>query len=559
MKATLTKLILTVLSVLTFSPFAANACTGNVHLLLGNDTGGYIEDISICDVYGNCLISGETLTGGEGKYRDITVIAGHHYIMTAHDSQYNIDYHLDFYPSQQDGLVDFYDYAVYDEWGGDICNCSGTLRLLLGNDTGGNIQDITVWNNGTPVFSGASLTGGEGKWTNITVTAGHHYVMTARDPDYNIDYYLDFYPSLQDGLVDFYDYAVYDEWGDDICASTTTISTYNWPAAGGTTSGGGTVNKGSTVTVNANPNSCYDFVNWTESSVVVSTSPGYTFTANATRNLVAHFAVKTYTITTSSSPSNGGTTSGGGTKNCGSSVTVAANPNSCYHFVNWTENGNSVSTLDHYTFTASANRTLVANFALISYTISTDIYPLTGAYSPDWGTATGGGIRYCGSSVTVTATPAPGFTFVCWTEGDHPIPPWSDFLHNNEEVPGFGYGTFVSADAKYTFTPDQDRTLFAHFANTCTGNVELLVADGALSSFEISGPNGVFQWSGTIPPLGVSVTVPVIPGQRYIFIGDGSYSSYAEFYPLKDDAYLDLTGGSPFLPYYEHEDDICHY
>ncbi|MDQ7816908.1 MAG: hypothetical protein RDU14_07750, partial [Melioribacteraceae bacterium] len=95
----------------------------------------------------------------------------------------------------------------------------------------------------------------------------------------------------------------------------------------------------------------------------VSTSTSYSFTATSNRTLVANFAVKTYTISTSSSPSAGGTTSGGGSKTHGSSVTVTATANTGYNFVNWTESGNQVSTSTSYSFTATSNRTLVANFA----------------------------------------------------------------------------------------------------------------------------------------------------------------------------------------------------
>jgi len=74
-------------------------------------------------------------------------------------------------------------------------------------------------------------------------------------------------------------------------------------------------------------------------------------------------APTTYTITTSAMPANGGTTSGGGTVTAGASVMVTATPGTGYTFVNWTENGTVVSTTAGYTFTAAANRTLVANFA----------------------------------------------------------------------------------------------------------------------------------------------------------------------------------------------------
>src|ERR1043166_493119 len=127
-------------------------------------------------------------------------------------------------------------------------------------------------------------------------------------------------------------------------ATTYTITTSPSPSAGGTTSGDGTYNSGSTVTVTATANSCYNFVNWTESGSVVSTSPSYSFTATANRTLVANFSQPSYSITTSSSPTAGGTTSGGGIYVCGSTVTITATENSGYSFANWTENGTVVST-----------------------------------------------------------------------------------------------------------------------------------------------------------------------------------------------------------------------
>ncbi len=50
-------------------------------------------------------------------------------------------------------------------------------------------------------------------------------------------------------------------------------------------------------------------------------------------------------------------------------MTVTATPNAGYSFVNWTESGTQVSTNASYNFTASTNRTLVANF-VATYTIA---------------------------------------------------------------------------------------------------------------------------------------------------------------------------------------------
>jgi hypothetical protein len=64
------------------------------------------------------------------------------------------------------------------------------------------------------------------------------------------------------------------------------------------------------------------------------------------------------------STTSGGTSANTGTvvKVAGDEVTLNANANADNHFVNWTEGGLQASADNPYTFTASTNRTLVANF-----------------------------------------------------------------------------------------------------------------------------------------------------------------------------------------------------
>ncbi len=72
-----------------------------------------------------------------------------------------------------------------------------------------------------------------------------------------------------------------------------------------------------------------------------------------------------YTVSTSSNPSNGGTTSGLGTYELGESVTITATSSANYSFANWTENGTQVSTDSNYQFTIISDRIFVANFLII--------------------------------------------------------------------------------------------------------------------------------------------------------------------------------------------------
>jgi hypothetical protein len=70
---------------------------------------------------------------------------------------------------------------------------------------------------------------------------------------------------------------------------TYSIDTSASPAAGGSTSGGGTYNSGDSVTVTALANAGYAFGDWKENGVAVSGSASYTFAALANRSLVATF------------------------------------------------------------------------------------------------------------------------------------------------------------------------------------------------------------------------------------------------------------------------------
>ena len=69
-----------------------------------------------------------------------------------------------------------------------------------------------------------------------------------------------------------------------------------------------------------------------------------------------------------------------GTFAAGSSQTVTATANGGYAFVNWTENGNVVSTSASYTFALNGNRTLVAKF--LNLRLQADLLKKTRGHYP---------------------------------------------------------------------------------------------------------------------------------------------------------------------------------
>lgn len=92
------------------------------------------------------------------------------------------------------------------------------------------------------------------------------------------------------------------------------------------------------------------------------------YNQTADTNVLTVTAATGVTVSVSASPAAGGTVSGDGTYTENASVTVTASANSGYHFVKWTESGGEVSTSASYTFTVTADRTLVAVFEQDSVT-----------------------------------------------------------------------------------------------------------------------------------------------------------------------------------------------
>ena len=187
------------------------------------------------------------------------------------------------------------------------------------------------------------------------------------------------------------------------------------PTNGGTVTGGGSYQQGQSCTVNATPATGYNFVRWTENGQQVSTNASYTFTVTGNRTLVAQFQLQSFSITASADPNNGGTVTGGGNYNYGQSCTLSATPATGYTFVNWTKNGQQVSTNASYTFNVTSSGAYVAHFQIQSYNIAVVAKPANG------GTVTGGGTYTYGQNCTITATANEGYDFINWTENNIPV------------------------------------------------------------------------------------------------------------------------------------------
>jgi gingipain K len=141
------------------------------------------------------------------------------------------------------------------------------------------------------------------------------------------------------------------------------------PTEGGSISGTGTYNHGTTATLTATAAEGYTFSNWTKNGAQVSTNATYTFTVTEAAALVANFTLNSYEVTATANPTEGGSISGTGTYNHGTTATLTATAAEGYTFTNWTKNGAQVSTNATYSFTVTEATALVANFEELPNTV----------------------------------------------------------------------------------------------------------------------------------------------------------------------------------------------
>jgi hypothetical protein len=310
---------------------------------------------------------------------------------------------------------------------------------------------------------------------------------------------------------------------------THAITVIALPPYGGRVTGGGNIPHGIEHTITAIPNDCYAFVMWTdkETDTVVSYNPDYQFRVEEERTFLAHFKMTTISITTSANPPEGGEVEGEYTDVvCGTPLTVSAFPNHEYTFVNWTKDGDEVSTQAVYRFEAGTSGNLVANFALNEYTIMLVADP------PDLGTVSGGGAHPYGSEITVRARPKSGFSLIAWREN----------------------GVVVSTNENYTFTVERSRTLVAQFEKTMYtviaesndlvyGNVK---GGGVYELNEIAEVKA-FPNTGYLFANWTIDSVVVSTSQNYEFVVTKNVTIVANFYGLDFDTYAGTLWDNTFL------------
>lgn len=211
-------------------------------------------------------------------------------------------------------------------------------------------------------------------------------------------------------------------------------------------------------------------------------------------------------------PDTAGVALGGGYYFPEENVTITSIPEVGYHFVNWTTDGDTVSTDSLYTFTKQfSNDTLTANYNPNLYKLSLIASPTEG------GEVFGAGTYDYGELVTASAVPVEGYEFLYWKLGDE----------------------IVSFDFFYSFDmPHNDVILTAFF--------EILVLTVTATpnnpDFGTAEGGGDFYY-------GETVTLTAMPNENYKFVvwtEQGQVASYDPIYSFVVQSNRDLVANFQF-------------
>jgi len=164
-------------------------------------------------------------------------------------------------------------------------------------------------------------------------------------------------------------------------------------------------NYGSLVQLTATPNTGYTFSGW--SGDASGTTNPLTITMNGNKNITANFIINTYALTINAI--NGTVTKNPDqvNYNYGAVVQLTATPSIGYTFTGWS--GNATGSANPLTIIMDGNKNITANFTINSYTLTVTSLNGTVVKNPDQTS------YIYGSTVTLTATPSAGYTFMGWS------------------------------------------------------------------------------------------------------------------------------------------------
>ena len=277
-----------------------------------------------------------------------------------------------------------------------------------------------------------------------------------------------------------------------------------------------TVLPGTVVTFTATANPGYEFANWTNAGVEVSTENPYSMTINANTTLTANFTFNGFAVSVASNNDVMGSAYINDDAEQTSyiaayeeEVTLNAVPEYGYDFINWTVAGTEVSTENPATVQITDAVNYVANFNFHNYTLTVV------SDDDERGTATGSDVYPYGTQVEISAVANDGYVFLQWNDG-------------------------VTTNPR-TITVDGDVTYTASFRTDAEYTVTVNAVNGV-----VNGQNGTFLEND-------NVTLTATPATGYRFVNwtslDGTELSTENPYSFVINSNVELNANFDALPY----------
>ena len=362
-----------------------------------------------------------------------------------------------------------------------------------------------------------------------TVAANDHADIIGIMNIYNTNHQLA--PRTDADLMGYYDITI----NDEIQNGTVTASATSAPA-------------GTVINLTATPAQGYIFGNWNVTAgnqAIIVTNNAFTMPADdviVSANFVEATGT-TYTIAATANPADGGTISGAGVYNANVTATLTATPAENYEFVNWTENGQVVATTATFSFTVTANRTLVANFEEV-----TASYTITAVANPEEaGTVSGAGVYEEGETVVLMAVAAAGYEFVNWTEGDAIVAttPVYSFVAAADRDLIANFLEITPGDFNITVLPVEYGAITAPAAANAGDDVELIVE--AFPLYQVQTLYYYTASSNEIVPIDLTTTTFVMP-EDDVFVG-GTFALINLDLDVNEDGSIDVIDVMAIIQY----------
>ena len=251
------------------------------------------------------------------------------------------------------------------------------------------------------------------------------------------------------------------------------ITTECDPVEGGSVSGAGIYDYGSTATLTATPNENYSFICWSDG--IASNPRIVTVTGNANYKAIFHFnGTPMYTITVKPNNPDLGTVTGSGTYPQGTTIEISATPNIGAVFTGWddgiTDNPRNI--------TVTQDMVVTAIFTEIeTYTITVR------AENPLLGSTYGSGVYPLNQIVNIGATPNAGFYFSGWQDGN---------MNNPRTITVTGDAEYIASFAQ---NPVETYTLTVY----CDENQGFIIGAGTYLAGSVA-------------------TIAAIPAEGYMFV-----------------------------------------